>query len=97
MKTVSHARALLRVWLMKHALVALTGGSGLVGVNARNNQQFVLGCFLNFHKTVGVVEHRFLVVSGTRSDNDKKLVAFSCNDIFYFLIALCLGGNAGRR
>ena len=41
-----HIRFLFRVRLMKHSLVALAGGTRLVGVNTRNDNEAVRGLLL---------------------------------------------------
>ena len=45
--TLQHIFFLFRVWLMHHALIAFSGGSRLVGVNSRNQNQLVLDLFLH--------------------------------------------------
>lgn len=56
-KTLKHVLALGGVWLVDHSLVALAGGSGLVGVDSRDNNDLVLDLLLKSGKAAGVVHY----------------------------------------
>ena len=88
-KAFSHAWTLLRVRLMEHALVAVTGGTRFVGVDTRYDNQAVFGLFLNVDQAAGVIQYCVLIICGTRSDEYQELITFSADDLFYFLITFC--------
>lgn len=79
-QALCHTWPLLRVRLMEHALVAVTGGTRLVGVDTRYDNKTVFGLFLDIDQAAGVVQDRILVIGGTRSDDDQKFVAFSADN-----------------
>lgn len=82
---------------MEHALVAVTGGTWLVGVDTRYDNKAVFGFFLDIDQAVGVVQDCILVIGGTRSDDDEKFIAFSADNLFNLLITFSLVGNELRR
>ena len=96
-KAFSHAWTLLRVRLMEHALVAVTGGTRFVGVDTRYDNQAVFGLFLNVDQAAGVIQYCVLIICGTRSDEYQELITFSADDLFYFLITFCFACYELRR
>ena len=96
-KTLSHARTLLRIRLMEHALVAVTGGTRFVGVDTRYNDKTVFGLFLNIDQAAGVIQNCVFVICGTRSDEYQELITFSADDFFYFFITFCFASYELRR
>ena len=71
----------LRVRLMEHAFVTLTGGTRFVGIDTGNQHQAVLHFVLKLGKAVGVITYRIFIVCGTGADDDKKLVRSTGDDI----------------
>ena len=61
-QAAEHIRRAVWVGLMEHALVAVAGRAGLICVNARNDEYFVLNLLLNAAKARNVIEHRILAV-----------------------------------
>ena len=96
-QALCHTWPLLRVRLMEHALVAVTGGTWLVGVDTRYDNKAVFGFFLDIDQAAGVVQDRILVIGGTRSDDDEKFIAFSADNLLNFFITFSLVGNELRR
>ena len=76
-QTVQQIRFLLRVRLMQDSLVTFTGCSRFVGINSRNQDQFVRYLFLHSGQTVDIFTNCLFVICGTRSDDNQKLVGFS--------------------
>ena len=87
-----HVLFLLRIRLMKHPLVALSERPRLVGVDARNNKDPVFHLLLHPREPVHIVEHRGLIVRGTGSYDQQKLIAFSGQDVCDRAVALLLDG-----
>ena len=48
-ESLVHIRFFLRVRLMKHSFVSLAGGTRLVGVDTRDDDETVLGLFLHLN------------------------------------------------
>ena len=89
-QTFHHIRCFFRVGLGGNALVAFACGTWLVGVDTWNNDQLVLYILLNRSQAADIVTYRVSIVCGTRSDDDKKTVIFSANDIADLLISFLL-------
>ena len=94
MKAVSHAGAFFRIRLVKHTLITVSGGSGLVGVDSGNQDQLILGILLKLYQTAGIIQDGILIVSRAGTNDNKKLVALSADCFFNFFIPLCLGSSA---
>ena len=77
------------VWirLMEHTLVTVSGRSGLIRINARNDKNFILYLFLNLYKSGNIVEYTVLIVRGARSDYKHQFVRFSAQYILGFNIS----------
>ena len=88
--TTGHIRFLGGVGLMEHALVPVTGGAGLVGVNAGDQQQLVLYLLLHRAQAVDIFQHRVLAVGRTGPDDQNQAVIFTGKDFLDLLIALGL-------
>ena len=95
MKTVSHAGTFFRIRLMKHTLIPVASGSGLVGVDAGNQDQLILGILLKFYQTACIIQNGIFIVSRAGTDNNKKLVTLSADCFFYFFIGNCSFISAG--
>ena len=87
-KSLNHVRSLLRVRLWGDALVALTGCSWLICIYTWDDNYAVLYILLNLCQAADVVTDWILVISWTRSDNDKKSIIISTDNIWNHCIAL---------
>ena len=47
-----------RIGLMQHALITVAHGSGLVGIDAGNDQNFILDLLLHACKATDIIKHR---------------------------------------
>ena len=86
-KTLQHILALGGVGLVYHALVALAGGPGLVGVYSRNDDYLVLDLLLKPGKAAGVVHHGILVIRRARPDYQQELVGLPGEHVRYHSVA----------
>ena len=80
-KALKHILALGRVWLMYHSLIALTGGSGLIGVDSWDNKYLVLYLILNLCKAVNVIKNAVLSVGRAGTDDKQELIRLACKNI----------------
>ena len=85
--TLEHIRFFFRIWLMNHAHIALSCGSGLIGVNPGNDNQLIPRILLNLHQAVYIVANGFFIICGTGADNYQKFTAFPSKYFFYFLVS----------
>ena len=69
-EAVEQVRLAVGIRLVKHALVAVAGGTGLVGVDSRNQDQAVRYLVVDFCKTVDIIADRILVICRAGTDND---------------------------
>ena len=76
-KSLQHILALGGVGLVDHALVALAGSTGLVGVYSRDNDDLILHLLLESCQAAGVIHDGILIVSGARPDDQQELVGLS--------------------
>ena len=91
-----HIRLFLGIGLMQHSLVALTRGSRLVRVNTGDDNDLICYLLLHSAKAGNVFKNRLAVISGARSDHEKKLIGatvkYSANSFvscsFYLLHTL---------
>ena len=88
--TRQHVRLFLRIRLMNHSLIPLTCGSGLIGIDARNQNQFVFYLFLHPTQAVDIIADSIFIISGTGPDDDQKFITFSCEHLTDHLISLRL-------
>ena len=77
---------LLRIRLVHHALVAVAGGAGLVGVDPGDQNQLVRHRFLQFGQPLAVFQHRVLPVGRAWTDNQHHFAAFSGENVGNFLV-----------
>ena len=75
-QTVQEILFFFGVGLMNNTLVAVAGGTGLIGVNSRNQDQAVGYLVVDFCKTVDIIADRILVIYEGRivADLDPKTV-----------------------
>ena len=73
----AHYQVYLNDVSMQDSLVTLSGCSRFVGINSRNQDQFVRYLFLYSGQTVDIFTNCLFVICGTRSDDNQKLVGFS--------------------
>ena len=64
----------VRVWLVKHSLVAVTGSTWLIGINSRNNHQFVRYFICDCFQSAYIFADSIFVISRTRSHKDDKFI-----------------------
>ena len=69
-QTVQEILFFFRVGLMNNTLVAVAGGTGLIGVNSRNQDQAVGYLVVDFCKTVDIIADRILVICRAGTDDD---------------------------
>ena len=74
---------------MDDSLIAFTGGTGLVGINPGDQNQFVFYFFIDFCQAGRIIADRIFVICGTRAYNDQKFITFPGDDITDFLVSLC--------
>ena len=79
-------RCFLRIRLMEHSFITFTGCTRFIRINTRDNDYLVFNLFLDFCQTFDIFTYRFFIICRTRSDNGKKLVRFSGNNINKLLI-----------
>jgi len=80
-KALKHILTLGGVWLMYHSLIALTGGSGLIGINSGDNKYLVLYLILNLCKAVNVIKNAVLSVGRAGTDDKQELIRLACKNI----------------
>ena len=64
-----------RVWLMKHAFIALAGGSGLIGIDPGNENELIGNLFLHTAKPGNVFQNRLTVIGGAGADDQNHFAA----------------------
>ena len=84
---LKHIGLFLGIRLMKHSFIACSRGSRLSGINSGDNKNFILHLLLNLGKAVNIIKNRIRTVCRTRSDNKRKLIAFTGEYFFYFFIS----------
>ena len=67
-------RSFIRVWLVKHSLVAVTGSTRFIGVNPWNDQNFVFDLFLDLAETQKIVTDSIFIVSRAWTDDCEKFI-----------------------
>ena len=72
---------------MHDAFVTFAGGTRLVCINSWNDKYFFLDPFLNFSKTGYIFTHRIFVIGRTWSNDNKKFIGFTGDDLFDLLVA----------
>ena len=82
---------------MNNTLVAVAGGTGLIGVNSRNQDQAVGYLVVDFCKTVDIIADRIFVICRAGTDDNQQLVAFAGEDIADLGIAFLLDRNQRIR
>ena len=80
----------LGVWLVQHALVALSRSARLIGVNARNNQQLVRNLARKLAQAARVFAHSVFVIGRAGADDHEKLVRDARKYVANLSIALGL-------
>ena len=73
--------ALFRVGLVGDALVTVTVGAGLIGVDSGYQHQPVLYLFLDPGQTADIVQHGCFIVRRTGSNDHQKLIGLAGNHI----------------
>ena len=63
---------------MYHSLIALTAGSGLIGINSGDNKYLVLYLILNLCKAVNVIKNAVLSVGRAGTDDKQELIRLAC-------------------
>ena len=89
-QTAGKVRFLFGIGLADNSLIALSGSTGLVGINAGDQDQLVLHLFVDFGEPAYIVTDSRFVVSRTGADNDQKFIAFAGEHITYLGITLRL-------
>ena len=89
--SLKHIGFFVGVGLMEHSLISLTGSSRLVGINSRDNDNFILNLILNASKAGNVIEHRLVIIRRTGSDYKQKLIALTLENRLNLLVAQSLG------
>ncbi len=69
-EALGQIRGFFGVRLVYDAFVALPGGSGLIGIDAGDDDNLILHLFLHLCQSADVVADRIFVVRGTGTDND---------------------------
>ena len=69
-----HIRLCFRVRLMQHTFVTLTGGAGLVGIDSRNDNDFVRDLIRNFAQSGDILQNRLAMVSRAWADYKDKFI-----------------------
>ena len=67
-----HVRLFAGVGLVEHPLIAGAVGAGLVGVDAGDDEEFVLHLILHGDQTVDIVHHAVLAVGGAGADDQHQ-------------------------
>jgi len=75
---------------MYDPLVALTGGTGLIGVDPGDQDQLILYLFVDLCKTADIVADGIFIICGAGTDDYKKFIAFSGEYITDLLISFFL-------
>ena len=65
------------IGLMKHALISLSRGSRLVGIDTGNDDDLILDLILYLAKTGNILQHRLAVICGARTDDQKEFIRFA--------------------
>ena len=89
-QTAGKIRFLFGIGLADNSLIALSGSTGLIGINAGDQDQLVLHLFVDFGEPAYIVTDSRFVVSRTGADNDQKFIAFAGEHITYLGITLHL-------
>ena len=80
-QTFDHIRCFFRIWLGCDTFVAFAGSTGLICINAWNDDQAVSNILLNFCEAADIITDSVLTVCGTRSDDNEKTVIFSGDNV----------------
>ena len=98
-QTCQHIGACVRVGLVEHSLVALPRGTGLIGVDAGDNQKLLLHLVLQGAQAVNVLHDRLLAVGRAGSDHQNQAVTLALKNVGNLSIPLflCEGGGRANR
>ena len=66
---------------MQQSLVACAGRAGLVGIDARDDENFVLDLLLHLAQTADIIQHRVGVICRAGADNEQEPVILAGEDI----------------
>ena len=73
-----HVFLTFRVGLVEHAFIADADGTRFAGVDARNDENFILDLFLDFDQAMDIIEDSRFVIGRTGPDDEQETVIFSC-------------------
>ena len=62
---------------MEHAFVAVACGAGLIGIDSRNDHQFIGNLVVYFFETVCVFAYSIFVVCRAGTDQNNKFIRLS--------------------
>jgi len=78
---------------MQHALVALAGSPGLVGIDSGNQNNFVGNLLVQPAESGDIFQHRLLVVGRAGADDQQEFVGFAFKDLPDFFVPGLLDGD----
>ena len=88
----------LGVGVVQQAFVASALGARLVGVDARNDDEFVLDLFGDLGQSVHVLKHRVLAVGRARADDERFACVLAGKDLGDLGVeCLLFGGKLGGK
>ena len=90
-ESLEHISVGVRIRLVQHALIAIPGGTRLVGVYSRHNHYLVSHLLLHAAQAGDIIYHRILPVGGAGTYHQQKLVALAGKDVADGCIVFLLG------
>ena len=68
--------------LVQHSLISVTCGARLVGINARNDHNFICNLILHGAQARDIIQDRVFFICRARADNKYELIGFAFKNIF---------------
>ena len=87
-EALEHIRLILRVRLVQHPLVALAGGTGLVGIAAGDNENLIFHLLLHPAQPLHIVQHAVRMVGRAGPDDQQQALVLAGEDFFQLDIPL---------
>ena len=80
----------LGIRLMEHALITLTGGSGLVGVDPGNQNEFIGNLLIQSAESGDVFQNWFFMICRAGTDDQQEFIGFTFKDFADLSVPLSL-------
>ena len=77
---LEHIGSFVGVGLVEHALVAVAGGAGLIGIDTGDDHHAILHALLYAAQSADVIEYRLAVVGRAGADDEQEFIRFAAED-----------------